>query len=196
MHHTIRSSLVVLLLAAVAACSRTDTSAAAQSASTTSTPTATTPVAAASADAPPNLCAVMPVAVVSPVLQAHIGKSVSFATPHVGGMCDYKDTDKGVPGVEVLIDFTAHRNAADAATAYQSVHAQTGSMGLPMVDVHGVGDEAFGSTDDPYGYGVKTHHDRYMGQVNVRTRDVASDAVRPAATELAKLTLARLPAAQ
>lgn len=192
MPHTLRSSIIVVLLAgAAAACSRSDTPAGARSTSTTST----TSTPAASADVPLNLCTVMPVDVVSGVLQARIGKSVSIATPHVGGMCDYKDVDKGVPGVEVLVDFTRHGAAADAATAYRNVHEQAASMGLALVDLPGVGDEAFGSTDAPESYGVKAHRGAYMGQVNVRTHGVPSDAVRPAATELAKLTLARLPGA-
>jgi len=193
MHDTLYRSFALLVFAgAAAACSGTKSPAPARAASTTS---ATTPSTAAStsSDAPLDLCAVMPVGVVSGILQSRIGKSVSIATPHTGGMCDYKDVDKGVPGVEVLIDFTAHQSPADAATAYQSAHTQAGSMGLPVADIPDVGDEAFGSTDDPYGYGVKTHHGRYMGQVNVRTQSVAADAVRPAATELAKQTLSRLP---
>jgi hypothetical protein len=135
----------------------------------------------------------MPVSVVSGILQSRIGKGVSIATPHAGGMCDYKDVDKGVPGVEVLIDFTAQKTPVDAATAYRNAHAQAGSMGLATSDVPGVGDEAYGSSDDPNAYGVKTHHGRYMGQVNVRTHDVAAEAIRPAATELARQTLEHLP---
>ena len=86
MHPTLRSSIAtVLLIGAGAACSRTDTPAVAQSASTASASAASTP-AAVGPDAPLNLCTVMPVDVVSRVLQSHVGKSVSVATPHVGGM--------------------------------------------------------------------------------------------------------------
>lgn len=197
MHHTRRSAiLIVVLSGAAAACSRPDTSAAAQSAST---PSAATPAPAASVasrapDAPLNLCAVMPVDAVSHVLQAQLGKSVSIATPHVGGMCEYKDVDRGVPGVEVLVDFTRHATAADAAQSYQNVHTQSAGTGLAIADVQGVGDQAYGSADSPESYGVKTHRGPFMGQVNVRATDVSSDALRPAATELAKLTLTRLPA--
>lgn len=192
MHHPLRSPIVIVLLAgAVAACSRSDTPAVAQSASTGSTSTSTPAVAGP--DVPLNLCTVMPVDVVSRVLQSHIGKSVSIATRHTGGMCDYKDVDKGVPDVELLIDFTRFRSAADATTSYQNVKKQTAGMGIAVSDVPGVGEEAYGSTDSPENYGIKTHRDLYMGQVNVHARGMQPDAIRPAAVELAKLTLSRLP---
>jgi len=201
MHHTFRSSFVILLLTtAAAACSRTDTPAVSQTASTSvstspsASPGTSTP-ASAGPDLPLNLCTVMPVDVVSHALQSQIGKSVSIATPHVGGMCDYKDVDKGVPGVEVLIDFTRFRSAADATTSYQNVKKQAAGMGLALADVPGVGDEAYGSTDSEESYGVKTHHELYMGQVNVHAQGMASGAIRPAAVELAKLTVSRLPGA-
>lgn len=194
MHRALPSSIVLLLLAGTAtACSHkdtrmdtpADTAASARAASTTS--------AAAGPDAPLNLCTVMPVDVVSQVLQSRIGKSVSIATPHAGGMCEYRDVDKGVPGVAVLVDFTRHEKAADAATAYQNVRAQTANMGLALTDIPGVGDEAFGSGGTSENYGVKTHSGPYMGQVNVRADGISGEAARGAATELAKLTLARLP---
>lgn len=193
MRRTCYTPIVAFLVAsAAAACSRTDTPAAAQSAPAASATTAA-PSAAAGSDAPPNLCSVMPVDVVSRALQSRIGRSVSVATPHVGGMCDYKDVDKGVPGVEVLVDFTRHASAADAAQSYQNAQKQAADMGLAMADAPGVGDAAFGSTDSPESYGVKARQGLYMGQVNVRAKDLQSDALRPAATELVKLTLARLP---
>ena len=191
MHRTLRSSIVtILLIGAGAACSRTDTPAVAQSASTAST--SSTP-AAAGPDAPLNLCTVMPVDVVSRVLQSHVGKSVSVATPHVGGMCNYKDVDKGVPAVQVLVDFTRHEKASDAATAYRNVRAQTASMGPAPADIPGIGDEAFGSGGTVEDYGVKTHSGPYMGQVNVHADGASAEAARAAAIELAQLTLARLP---
>ena len=197
MHHTRHSSIVIVLAVAVVACSRTDTPAAAQSASATSASASAPAAAPASAgpDAPLNLCTVMPVDVVSRVLQSQIGKSVASGTRHSGGMCDYKDVDKGVPKVEVLVDFTRHERAADAATAYRNVHKQAADMGLALVDVPGIGDEAYGSSDSQESYGVKVHSGAYMGQVNVHAEGVPSDALRPAAIELARQTLARLPAA-
>lgn len=192
MHRTLRSSIVtVLLIGAAAACSRSDTPAVAQSASAAST--SSTP-ATAGPDVPLNLCTVMPVDVVSRVLQSHIGKSVSVAKPHVGGMCSYVDVDKGVPAVQVLIDFTKHAKASDATAAYQSVRAQTASMAMGLADIPGVGDEAFGSGANSEDYGVKTHSGAYMGQVNVHADGASAEAARAAATELAKLTLTRLPA--
>ena len=193
MHRTLRSSIVtILLIGAGAACSRTDTPAVARAASTASASTSSTH-AAASPDLPLNLCTVMPVDVVSRVLQSHVGKSVSVATPHVGGMCNYADVDKGAPTVQVLVDFTRHEKASDAATAYQSVRAQTASMGRAPADIPGIGDEAFGSGGTMEDYGVKTHSGRYMGQVNVHADRASAEAARAAAIELAKLTLARLP---
>jgi hypothetical protein len=193
MHRTLRSSIVtVLLIGAGAACSRTDTPAVAQSASTASASAASTP-AAVGPDAPLNLCTVMPVDVVSRVLQSHVGKSVSVATPHVGGMCNYKDVDKGVPAVQVLVDFTRHEKASDAATAYRNVRAQTASMGPAPADIPGIGDEAFGSGGTVEDYGVKTHSGPYMGQVNVHADGASAEAARAAAIELAQLTLTRLP---
>lgn len=193
MHRTLRSSIVtVLLIGAGAACSRTDTPAVAQSASTASAPAASTP-AAVGPDAPLNLCTVMPVDVVSRVLQSHVGKSVPVATPHVGGMCNYKDVDKGVPAVQVLVDFTRHDKASDAATAYRNVRAQAASMGPAPTDIPGIGDEAFGSGGAVEDYGVKTHSGPYMGQVNVHADGASAEAARAAAIELAQLTLARLP---
>ena len=191
MHRTLRSSIVtILLIGAGAACSRTDTPAVAQSASTASASSSTP--AAVGPDAPLNLCTVMPVDVVSRVLQSHVGKSVSVATPHVGGMCNYKDVDKGVPAVQVLVDFTRHEKASDAATAYRNVRAQAASMG-PAADIPGIGDEAFGSGGTVEDYGVKTHSGPYMGQVNVHADGASAEAARAAAIELAQLTLARLP---
>jgi len=193
MHRTLCSSIVtVLLIGAGAACSRTDAPAVAQSASTASASAASTPTAVGP-DAPLNLCTVMPVDVVSRVLQSHVGKSVSVATPHVGGMCNYKDVDKGVPAVQVLVDFTRHEKASDAATAYRNVRTQAASMGSAPTDIPGIGDEAFGSGGTAEDYGVKTHSGPYMGQVNVHADGASAEAARAAAIELAQLTLTRLP---
>ena len=180
---------------ALAACSHDDSAA-----DDSSTPAAqTTPqrapagTAATATDAPLDLCTLMPVDTVSRILQSSIGKSVTVATPHTGGMCSYQDVAAGVPKVQVLIDFTRHDTPAAAATALHAAWQQSADLGVRIVDIPSVGSGAFGSSDAPESFGVKTERGTFMGQVNVKVDGSTPEALRPAAVELAKATLARLP---
>lgn len=193
-------SIAYLALSALAlvACSHDDTpgDAAGAPAPTTTQqaqPPAPSTTSAAASDAPLELCTLMPVDTVSRILQASIGKSVSVATPHTGGMCAYQDVATGVPKVQVLIDFTRHDTPAAAATALHSAWQQGTDLGVRIVDIPNLGAGAFGSSDSPESFGVKTERGVFMGQVNVKVDGSTPEALRPAAVELAKATLARLP---
>lgn len=144
-------------------------------------------------DAPLDLCTVMPLDTVSRILQSSIGKGVTVATPHTGGMCAYQDVATGVPKVQVLIDFARHDSPAAAATALHSAWQQATDLGVRIVDIPNVGAGAFGSSEAPESFGVKTQRDAFMGQVNLKVDGSTPEALRPGAVELAKTTLARLP---
>jgi hypothetical protein len=135
----------------------------------------------------------MPVDTVSRILQSSIGKSVTVGTPHTGGMCTYQDVATGVPNVQVLIDFTRHDTPAAAAAALHNAWQQVTDLGVRIVDIPNLGAGAFGSSDAPESFGVKTERDVFMGQVNLKVDGSTPEALRPAAVELAKTTLARLP---
>lgn len=139
-----------------------------------------------------DLCKLMPVTDVTRILSATVGVAVTWAQPHVGGMCSYRDVKKGPPRVRLLIDFTDHGAPSRARTALASLRAMFRERGFATADVAGLGDEAFAASDGDT-EGVKVRRRGYVGQVNLSVDDASAAAVREAAKRLAAETVARLP---
>lgn len=192
-HRTALSRLALAGLAAVvfasAGCSPADRDAAAGTTAAADSPSA---APAATADAPLDLCQLMPQADVAATLQANNGGTVSQSKRGYGGMCSYLHVPK--PGdyqVKLLIDFSRSPSTGDAVATMKRLRQDFAERGYGVTDVAGVGDEAFAS-DAEGTEGLKVRVGRYTGQINLRVDERPPASLRPAVVALGKQVVARL----
>jgi hypothetical protein len=195
-HHVMRTSssvsctLVLSISLALAACAGSgeavDTTASAPTQVATTTADADVPEARDF-----DWCALFPVDEVSATLQRTVGKGVTTATPSAGGGCSYRDVEKGVPEMQLLIEAVDMPSDSAAAESMKVVRGMFADRGQPATDVAGVGDAAFGAWEAE-SYGLKFRKGRSTGAVNVNARRFKDPAVEQAAQELAKQVVAKL----
>lgn len=140
----------------------------------------------------PEFCQVIPVDSVSATLQQTIGKTVTVAVPHAGGMCTYRDSSSGEPKVRAIIDVSHLRSPGSAGATLFAMRAQAGTRGIAATDIPGVGDAAFGSSDTPGSYGVTAQGGAFLVQITVSAQGVDAKALRAGAAALATRTLAAM----
>lgn len=140
----------------------------------------------------PEFCQVIPVDSVSLTLQQTIGKSVTIAVPHAGGMCTYRDSSSGEPKVRAVIDVSHLQSPGSAGATLFAMRAQAGTHGISATDVPGVGDAAFGSSDTTGSYAVTAQGGAFLVQITVGAQGVDAKALRAGAAALATRTLAAM----
>lgn len=141
-----------------------------------------------------DLCAIMPLADVSAILQSKLssGGTVTTAQPGAGGMCSYKGEIDGRRTVRLLIDFTDYGSRDRAREAQAALRQMMRERATTVEEVRGLGDEAFASREGET-VGVKVRTRTYGGQVNLDVEGASFDAVKAAATLLARKVVERLP---
>ena len=141
-----------------------------------------------------DLCAVMPLADVSAILQSKLGGAgtVTTAQPGAGGMCSYRGEIDGRRTVRLLIDFTDYGSRARAREAQARLRQMMRERAMAVEEITGLGDEAFASREGET-VGVKVRTRRYGGQVNLDVEEASFEAVKAAATLLAQKVVERLP---
>ena len=137
----------------------------------------------------PEFCQVIPVDSVSATLQQTIGKSVTVAVPHAGGMCTYRDSSSGQPRVRAIVDVSHLQSPGSAGATLFAMRAQAGAHGITATDVPGVGDAAFGSSDTTGSYNVVAQESAFLVQITVSAQGVDAKALRAGAAALATRTL-------
>jgi hypothetical protein len=192
-HRTALSRLalagLVAAMFASAGCSPADRNAGAGT-TASATPASATP--ATTADAPLDLCQLMPQADVAATLQANNGGTVSQSKRGYGGMCSYLHVPK--PGdyqVKLLIDFSRAPSTGDAVATMKRLRQDFAERGYGITDVAGVGDEAFAS-DAEGTEGLKVRVGRYTGQINLTVDERPPASLRPAVVALGKQVVTRL----
>ena len=137
-------------------------------------------------------CTLLPLQDVSATLQRTVGKSVSVAKPSAGGGCTYRDVEQGASDMQLLVEGVDVGSDSAATESMKMVRSMFTDHGMPVTDVAGVGDAAFGGWEAET-YGLKLRKGRFTGQVNVNARRFKDPAVEQAAQELAKQLVAKLP---
>lgn len=179
---TIRWAMLALTsLFAMAGCSSGDHAAAA---SASAVPTATT-------DRPLDICALMPVADVAAVLQAHGADTVTEQKLGAGGMCSYLHVIKPADyHTRLLIDVTRMRSGDQAKQALD--RHRDDFRGHAVTAVPGLGEDAF-VVENEGAESLNFRAGSYQGQINLMVEDQPPASLRPAVLALGKQVLARLP---
>lgn len=155
-----------------------------------SVPTTTAPIG--TPDEEVAMCELMPLADVqakSP-FQTPLARAEEGAVP---GMCEFRSAEDAEEPVSVLLVITEFGSGRDARTSLANQRQAAVDAGIPVTDIDGLGEEAFGSGSDEVG--VHARIDRFVIDANMGGEwpDTTDDAKVTAGTELVRTILSRLP---
>lgn len=111
----------------------------------------------------------------------------------VPGMCEYSSALDAEEPVSVLLVLTAFGSAADAQTSLASARQSNVDLGLPVSDISGLGDKAFGAGVDEVGVHAVVDNIVIDANMGGEWPDTTSDAKVAAGTELVRTIISRLP---
>jgi hypothetical protein len=116
-----------------------------------------------------------------------------FKQSVVAGMCEYSSASDAEEPVSVLLVVTTFNSAEDAQTSLASARQSNVDSGVPVADITGLGDEAFGAGEDEVGVHAVLGTRVIDANMGGEWPDTTSDAKVAAGTELVRTIISRLP---
>lgn len=111
----------------------------------------------------------------------------------VPGMCEYSSAGDAEEPVSVLLVVTEFQSAADANTSLTNQRQNAVDAGIPVRDLDGLGERAFGSGSDEVGVHAVVGNRLIDANMGGEWPDTTDDAKVAAGVELVRLILERLP---
>jgi len=180
-------------LVLLAACSSGEPAANTAEATPVGDAASTSPATTAAQPQTVDLCALMPMADVSAILQAHGVDAVNKQEPGAGGMCAYR-TELQPRGysTKLLIDFTRFPSADQAQQQMQAMQEEYERRGVAMQPVPGLGDAATVLANEGAA-SVRIRVGAFSGQINLRMGERDPASLQPAVLALGQEVVKRLP---
>lgn len=140
-----------------------------------------------------DLCALMPMADVSAILQAHGVDAVNVQEPGSGGMCAYRtELEPRGYSTRLLIDFTRFPSADQAQEQMRTMQEEYQRRGIATQPVPDMGDAAVTFTHTGRA-SVRIRVGAHSGQINLSMGERDPASLQPAVLALGREVVTRLP---